>query len=306
MRDALEHWIGEQPGGVVGVADLRRITTGHSRGNWLLQLADGSRYVVRVEQGGVFGTAGADEFAFMRAVGRLGFPVARVRWLEPTGTVIGQPFFVMDFIEGGVMTEREDRSLAPDLAVDFVRRLDELHRLDWSDVLEGPTPSEATHVQVERWADVYRSTSPRPVPLLEEGAAWLHAHAPPLERVALVHGDPGPGNFVHDGHRVLALTDWEFSHLGDPTEDWSFLLSMRGSRTMSLEDWLGLIRREAGIEVDADALRYWRVFNLFKGSCANRSCLQAFAGVNPAPNMALIGTVLQQTFMRQMADLVAG
>ena len=168
----------------------------------------------------------------MQAVGRLGFPVARVRWLEPTGTVIGQPFFVMDFIEGGVATEREDRSLAPDLAVDFVRRLDELHHLDWTGVLDGPPPSEATHVQIERWADVYRSTSPRPVPLLEEGAAWLHAHAPPLERVALVHGDPGPGNFVHDGQRVLAFTDWEFSHLGDPTEDWSFLLSMRGARTM--------------------------------------------------------------------------
>ncbi len=98
-------------------------------------------------------------------------------------------------------------------------------------------------MQIERWADVYRSTSPLPVPLLEEGAAWLHAHAPPLERVALVHGDPGPGNFVHDGQRVLAFTDWEFSHLGDPTEDWSFLLSMRGARTMPLEDWLALIRR---------------------------------------------------------------
>ena len=69
----------------VGVAELRRITTGHSRGNWFLELDDGSRFVVRVEQGGVFGTSGADEFEFMQAVGRLGFPVARVRWLEPTG-----------------------------------------------------------------------------------------------------------------------------------------------------------------------------------------------------------------------------
>ena len=69
----------------VAIAELRRITTGHSRGNWFLELDDGSRYVVRVEQGGVFGTAGADEFEFMQAVGRLGFPVAAVRWLEPTG-----------------------------------------------------------------------------------------------------------------------------------------------------------------------------------------------------------------------------
>ncbi len=46
------------PAAVVGVAELRRITTGHSRGNWFLELDDGSRFVVRVEQGGVFGTVG--------------------------------------------------------------------------------------------------------------------------------------------------------------------------------------------------------------------------------------------------------
>jgi aminoglycoside phosphotransferase (APT) family kinase protein len=304
LDDALAGWISEQRGEPVAVADLRRITTGHSRGNWFLELDDGSRYVVRIEQGGVFGTSGAEEFEFMQAVGRLGFPVAPVRWLEATGTLIGQPFFVMDFVEGGVPTDREDRSLAPDLAVDFVRRLEELHQLDWRGELDGPAPADATHVQIERWADVYRSTSPLPVPLLEEAAAWLHAFAPPLDRVALVHGDPGPGNFVHDGHRVLAFTDWEFTHLGDPTEDWSFLLSMRGARTMPLDDWIALIRREVGVEVHEAELRYWRAFNFFKGACANRSCLKSFAGVNPAPNMALIGTVLQQTFMRQMADLI--
>ena len=258
MREELGTWIGAQAGHDVDVAVLRRITTGHSRGNWFLELGDGARFVVRVEQGGVFGTSGADEFEFMRAVDRLGFPVARVRWLEPTGGVVGQPFFVMDFVEGGVDAGREDRSLAPDLAVDFVRRLDELHHLEWSGVLDGPDPSEATHVQIDRWADVYRVSSSLPMPLLEEGAAWLHANAPPLERTALVHGDPGPGNFVHDGQRVLAFTDWEFSHLGDPAEDWSFLLSMRGARTMPLEDWLTLLRREVDVQVSADEMRYWR------------------------------------------------
>ena len=49
------------------------------------------------------------------------------RRLEPTGAVLGQPFFVMDFIEGGVATHREDRTLAAELAADFVRRLDGLH-----------------------------------------------------------------------------------------------------------------------------------------------------------------------------------
>jgi aminoglycoside phosphotransferase (APT) family kinase protein len=304
MREQLERWLSQQLGSVASTRELRRITTGHSRANWFLELDDGSRFVVRIEQGGVFGTSGAAEFEFMQAVERLGFPVARVRFLEPTGTVLGQPFFVMDFIEGGVSAGPEDRSLAPELAVDFVLRLDALHHLDWAAVLDGPSPADATHVQIERWADVYRSSSPLPVPLLEEGAAWLHHHAPQLESVSLVHGDPGPGNFVHDGHRVLAFTDWEFSHLGDPTEDWAFLLSMRGSRTMPLDDWVALIRRELDLEVDAEHMHYWQVFNFFKGACANRSCLSAFAGANPRPNMALIGTVLQQTFTRQMADLI--
>jgi aminoglycoside phosphotransferase (APT) family kinase protein len=305
MRDQLACWIGEQTGTAVTVADLRRITTGHSRANWFMELGDGSRFVVRAEQGGVFGTTSASEFEFMQAVGRLGFPVARVRWLEPTGTVIGQPFFVMDYIEGGVAGGREDRSLSPDLAADFVHHLHELHQLEWRGVIDGPPPTEATHVQIERWAEVYRSSSPLPIPLLEEAAAWLHHRAPELDRVSLVHGDPGPGNFVHDGHRVLAFTDWEFSHLGDPTEDWSFLLSMRGARTMSRDEWLALVRREIDVQPSQTELRYWQAFNFFKGACANRSCLRAFAATNPAPNMALIGTVLQQTFMRQMADLIA-
>ncbi len=303
MREELQRYLAAQRNRDVPVNELRRITTGHSRGNWFLELADGSCYVVRVEQGGVFGTSGAAEFEFMQAVGRLGFPIARVRWLEPRGEVIGQPFFVMDFVEGAA-AEREDRTLSPGLAVDFVRRLHELHNLDWRDALIVTSPEGATHTQIERWAAVYRSASALPVPLLEEGAAWLHRNAPALERPALVHGDPGPGNFVHDGERVLAFTDWEFSHVGDPMEDWAFLTSMRGARTMPRAEWLALIEREAGLVVRESVLRYWSVFNFFKGACANRSCLKAFTGANPAPNMAMIGTVVHQTFLRQMSALV--
>ena len=83
MREQLERWITQQRGTASAVAELRRITTGHSRGNWFVELDDGSRFVARIEQGGVFGTSGADEFEFMQAVGRLGFPVACVAGSSP-------------------------------------------------------------------------------------------------------------------------------------------------------------------------------------------------------------------------------
>lgn len=32
----------------------------------------------------------------------------------------------------------------------------------------------------------------------------------------------------------MAFTDWEFTHLGDPMEDWAYLVTIgAGSRTMS-------------------------------------------------------------------------
>ena len=48
------------------------------------------------------------------------------------------------------------------------------------------------------------------------------------------------------------------------------------------------------------------MFNFFKGACANLTCRRVFRTVNPAPNMALIGTALHQTYVRQVAGLIGG
>jgi aminoglycoside phosphotransferase (APT) family kinase protein len=304
MRTALEAWLGEQRGTAVSLVELRRIATGNSRANWFAATDDGERYVVRVEQGRVFGTSSAEEYRFMRAAQRLGCPVATARWFEPTGDVIGQPFFVMDFLDGAA-EGRDDRSMSPELADDFVRRLHELHRTDWSSQLAADvTAADATHAVIERWHAVYRAETDVAIPLLEEGAAWLHHRAPTLQQVGIVHGDPGPGNFVHDGTRVVAFTDWEFTHLGDPMEDWAYLVAMRGSRTMSRDAWVALFDRVAGVHVTDDDLRYWTAFNYFKGACANLTCRRVFATVNPAPNMGLIGTALHQSFVRRLAEVI--
>jgi len=303
MRASLEGWLSAQSGAAVEIAELRRIATGNSRAMWFIALADGRRFVARVEQGGVFGTSSADEYRFMQAAQRLGCPAATVRWLEPTGGVLGRPFFVMDFLDGAA-TGRDDRSMSAELARDLVSRLHELHRVDWTRELDADlTPATATHHEIDRWLEVARAAS-SPIPLLEEGAAWLHRCAPAARSVGIVHGDPGPGNFVHDGSRIVAFTDWEFTHLGDPMEDWAYLVTMRGSRTMSGNQWLALFREVAGIQIPDAELRYWIAFNYFKGACANITCLPVFRTANPAPNMVLIGTALHQTYLRQLAAAI--
>ena len=313
MRDALVEWCAtaldaELPGAV------ERIGTGHSRAMLRVTFADGRRVVVRMEQGGVFGTSGREEAGVMRALRARGVPVAEIVAEEPTGAITGQPFFVMDHLDGADPTRADERDVDDTVAVSFVRTLAALHGVEATDDLGFdlvPTsPDEATPGQVERWRSVYRAASPEPIPLLEEAAEWLLRNAPPLDRLAVVHGDAGPGNFVSLDRGaqddVVALTDFEFCHLGDPAEDWSFCMTMRGARTMAPERWLTLFREHAGVVLSPERWHYWEAFNLFKGACANRTCLSLFeSGANRAPNMAIIGTALHQLFLRRLVDLVA-
>ena len=104
---------------------------------------------------------------------------------------------------------------------------------------------------------------------------------------------------------IVAVTDFEFCHLGDPAEDWAFCATMRGRRTMDGEAWIKVYREILGFEMDEDGWRYWEAFNLFKGACANVTALRVFAdGTNPAPNMLQVGTSLHGAFLRRLVDLV--
>ena len=166
-----------------------------------------------------------------RSVGS-GFPVAAVRWLEPTGSR-PRPAVLRDGLRRGRRgSRRKDRRWPPSWPSTSSAA---------SMSCTASTGTRCSTVAAPARRPTSRSSGGRTSTGRRRRGADPPARgrrrlaAPPraaLERVGIVHGDPGPGNFVHDGRQVLAFTDWEFSHLGDPTEDWSFLLSMRGSRTM--------------------------------------------------------------------------
>ena len=262
---------------------------------------DGGSFVVRragrgvrhVERRGVRCDGGA---------GAAGFPVAPVRWYEPTGSVLGRPFFVMDFVEGAELAD--ERAMDEATAADFVRTMAEpprrlacgrhRRRAGGAAVVArrgDPPPDRAG-------AGIYRAAA-APIPLLEEAAAWLH-HRAPLERLSIVHGDAGPGNVVQADGRIVAVTDWEFAHLGDPAEDWSFCLSMRGSRTLPRETWWSCSTGSPGSAwTRPDGATGRR--STCSRACANCTRLDLFErGGNRAPNMAIIGTVLHRSFLRRI------
>ncbi len=312
-RPRLAAWLSARIPADDGVAagPLERITIGHSRGmfrvdaSWRRGGEEHARsFALRVEQAGMFGTNTLDEVRVMRAVRAAGFPVASIRWVELDADVLGTPFFVMDWVEGS--------SGPPDEAAlrDYVEKLHQLHQLDWrkADVPFARVPVvplDAVHQQVDRWMEVHRWGRVLPEPLLEEAAVWLKRNAPDGLALGVVHGDPGPLNFIHADGRVQAFTDWEFSHVGDPDEDWLFLGAMRGRGVMEPDAWRAYIAEVTGRAIDEATWDYWDVFNHFKGACANTSALRIFVtGANPAPNMAAIGTALKLSMIQRLSAII--
>lgn len=300
-RRRLGEWLRDRLGWSDGAVEFERIGEGHSREMLVARPNSERPVVVRVEQGGVFGTATDEEFAVMTALGRHGVPVAPIV-ARGDPSVIGRDFFVMEFVEG---------SDTPPPIDAFVDELDRLHRLPLDDDVVSSferrpiDAADATRGQIERWYSVLRTSMEVEVPTLEKARRRLVDEVPSDGRLAVVHGDAGPGNFLHDGERVLALTDWEFAHLGDPREDWVFCIAIRGPRVMDRESWLRVVAERTGTVVDAASFRYWEVFNYFKGACANASCRRLYAlGVEPAPNLAIVGTAIHRLFVRRLDSLL--
>ena len=294
-------WLAKSLGWPSARATVERIGEGHSREMLIVRPEGASPVVVRIEQGGVFGTTSAEECRVMKALKARGVAVAEIL-ADDAGSVIGRPFFVMEFVDG------VDRPI-PTTA--FVDRLHALHTLPVDDELRATfdrspvTARDATLGQIDRWYEVYRAAVAGEIDGLERAARWLRANVPDDGRLAVVHGDAGPGNFVHDGVDVRAFTDWEFAHLGDPREDWSFCVSMRGPRVLGREEWLSIIAERTGVRFDDETWRYWEAFNLFKGACANLTCRHLYeTGRNPAPNMAIVGTTVHRLFLHRLVAVI--
>jgi aminoglycoside phosphotransferase (APT) family kinase protein len=292
------------------ITRLERMALGQSRAMYRVELepaeaaGDGSprhTVVVRVEQWGLLGSDSANEVRAMQGLHAAGYPVARVLAYEPGTDLLAQPFFVMDFVEG-------TSEYTPESLRDYVRLLDQLHRTDPGAVglgsLDRPDGArDAALSQVEHWYGIYRSALVgEPSPLVEEAAQWLRNHAPASERIGIVHGDPGIGNFLHRDGRVAAVVDWEFVHVGDPDEDWAYLISMRGMGVMSDDAWVAYLEDAVGVRLDPERLHYWQALNFFKAVCLDCTALRLYLqGIHLAPNLLAIGTSVQLLALRRLA-----
>ena len=147
--------------------------------------------------------------------------------------IIGAPFYVMERVEGHVMTIDVPAALAGEtrrIGEDLVDALVEIHAVDWRACgLEGyGKPTGYLDRQLRRFGGLWEHNRTRDLPVLERVTAWLAEHKPESGEATIVHGDYRLGNtmFAPDAPaRLVAIFDWELATIGDPLADLGYLVA---------------------------------------------------------------------------------
>lgn len=233
------------------------------------------------------------QYDVMHLVGELtDVPVPGVRWFEPTGTVLGSPFFLMDRIEGIVPQDvlpytfgdnwlfdaspQEQRRLQ-DASVEVLAKLHAIPDAERTFAFLDPDhPGEdlldRTLARAREWyefavADIGRSA------IVERALAWLEANKPEGHDTVLCWGDSRIGNMMYRDFEPVAVLDWEMVAIGPRELDVSWMifahqvfqsitdmLEMPGMPDfMRDEDVAATYARLTGVELGD--LRWYHVYN---------------------------------------------
>ena len=178
-------------------------------------------------------------------------PVPAVGFMEPTGEVLGTPFFLMDRIEGVVPPDvmpytfgdnwlfDASRGGAATAAGHLGRRAGGAARHPGRERRRSPTSTRAATSPAPRavgrrwsatWLPAERGTSsPSPTsaasPMVEKILDWLEANQPadPGDTV-LSWGDARIGNMMYDDFAPVAVLDWEMATIGPRALDVSWMV----------------------------------------------------------------------------------
>jgi aminoglycoside phosphotransferase (APT) family kinase protein len=241
------------------------IGEGHSNVTFLVNRGD-TQFVLRRPPRGPLPPSAHDVLREARVVralaGHARVPAILAVCEDPA--VIGAPFYVMELVDGHVLTssvppELDDPADKRRIGEQLVDALVEIHAVDWEAAgLEGfGKPTGYLERQVRRFLGLWEHNRTREIPAVETVAAWLTSNLPDSGPATIVHGDFRLGNTLYapgSPARLVAVLDWEMSTIGDPLADLGYLCTLwvdRDDPPLGMFE-LGSVTRAEGFPLRAE------------------------------------------------------
>jgi aminoglycoside phosphotransferase (APT) family kinase protein len=167
------------------------------------------------------------EYTIMEALQSTSVPVPPTVGCDPTGTELGAPTTVVQFVRGRVVRDRSDfaqfsDSQARAAGFALADHLAKMHAIDYRAVGLTGRPIGFLNRQITLWAQQWARVKTRDLADAETLYARLSNTPSPDSHGALIHGDFRIDNTILDpdhSSKLRAIVDWELSTIGDPLTD---------------------------------------------------------------------------------------
>ena len=262
-------WLEANVAGARGPFTFDLIAGGHSNLTFGVTGADGSRYVVRRPPLGHVLASAHDmgrEHRIIAALQDTPVPVAPALGFCDDVDVNGAPFYVMRFVDGLVIRDRDaaERQLTPAArrraSESIVDTMATIHAVDPTAVGLGELGRHDGYIarQLKRWYGQWNAQKTRDLPIVDRVHDALLERIPEQGPATLVHGDYRLDNCMVDAAGdVIAVLDWEICTLGDPMADLGLLMVYWTGPGDAASAWTGQACTAPGFLDRADlAARY--------------------------------------------------
>ena len=220
--------------GFAGDCRIQQFLGGQSNPTYLIDDPSGSYVLRKKPPGKLLPSAHAvdREFRVMSALAGTKVPVPVTRVLCEDESVLGQVFYVMDYVPGRVLAEREMPGCTPGERTSMYESmagvLGNLHAVNFEAVGLGDFGKPTGYVarQIARWSKQYEASKVEDCEPMDQVIDWLGQNDPNDDLAAIAHGDFRPGNVIFHGTEpaVAAVLDWELSTIGHPLADVGYFL----------------------------------------------------------------------------------
>jgi len=217
-----------------GTVVVEQFPGGHSNLTYLIHHGD-REYVLRRPPFGSKVKSAHDmgrEVAVLSKLAPVYDRAPKVIAYEPTGEVLGAPFYLMERRRGVILRKdlpTQDPVVIRRICDVLVDALVDLHAVDYVKAGLGDFGKPAGYVarQVAGWIERYAGSQTDDLPAMSTVGPWLEANKPADGAPALIHNDFKFDNVIFDPslERITGVLDWEMATIGDPLMDFGTALS---------------------------------------------------------------------------------
>lgn len=312
-----------------GEMQLERIGGGQSNPTFFVTFEKGRQLVLRKQPPGeLLKSAHAvdREYRIMRALRGTAVPVPDVLLFCDDRAVVGTPFYVMERLQGRVMSDYALPDIEPEMRKNYLFAMADtlaaLHAVDWQSIglADYGKPGSFFERQIARWTKQWHASKVTENPDVERLIEWLPANIPDGDETTIAHGDFRLGNlmFHPTEPKVIAVLDWELSTLGHPLADAAYSslpwrthadvfegirgLDLQANRLPTQQEYLHRYMQASGNSSEVEPFHH--IFSLFRFAVILEGITaRARAGNAVAQDAVAVGG-LSSRFARYAAELI--